>query len=47
MNAKWITGPYDHLQNQSQLIKKGFEEAGITEVLAQQLEPVDPYTDLD
>ena len=47
IHAKWIIGLYDHLRNQSQLIKKGFKETGITEDLAQDLEPADPYTDLD
>ena len=37
IHAKWIIGLYNHLQNQPQLIKKGFEEAGISEALAQEL----------
>ena len=33
VHAKWVIGLYDHLRNSSDLITKGFEKAGMTEVI--------------
>ena len=37
---------YDRLRNDPDLMKKGFEEAGITAAIEQELEPVDHFKDL-
>ena len=47
IHAQWVIGLYDYLRNKTDLIIKGFEIAGITEAINFDLEPEDPFTDLD
>ena len=47
IHAQWVIGLYDYLRNKTDLIIKGFEIAGITEAINCDLEPEDPFTDLD
>jgi len=47
IHAKWIIGLYDHLRNSTELIRKGFKQAGITEAIDMELESEDPFIDLD
>ena len=46
-NANWIIGLYDYLRNNSDCIKSSFEQAGINEALLIDLEPEDPFYDLE
>ena len=43
IHANWIMGLYDRLRNYPDLIKKDFEETGITAAIEQELEPVDSF----
>ena len=45
--AQWIIGLYDRLKNDVELTKKSFKEAGITSAIKEEIEPVDPFKDLD
>ena len=47
IHAKWVIGLYDRLRNDTDLIKKSFVEAGITAAIQEEIEPKDPYADLD
>ena len=47
IHAQWVIGLYDYLRNKTDFIIKGFEIAGITEAINFDLEPEDPFTDLD
>ena len=47
VHAMWLIGLYDHLRNQSDLIQKGFDVSGITAASASNIEPEDPFLDLD
>ena len=47
IHAQWIIGPYDRLRNDFELTKKSFKEAGITLAIEEEIEPVDPFKDLD
>lgn len=47
LQASWIIGLYDHLRNSQDIILNGFKEAGITEALELELDPEDPFADLD
>jgi len=47
IHANWLIGLYDYLCNNQDVIRKGFEEAGINEALSIELEPEDPFHDLD
>ena len=47
LHAQWISGLYDHLRNKRDLTIIGFEIAGITEAIDIELEPEDPFADLD
>ena len=47
LHARWLIGLYDHLRNQQDLIKKGFHLSGITEAISLNIEPEDPFLDLD
>ena len=47
VHARWLIGLYDHLRNQSDLIQKGFDVSGITAAIASNIEPEDPFLDLD
>ena len=43
----WFLGLYEHLLNNKQIIINGFESAGITEAVTQELPNEDPFADLD
>ena len=47
LHAHWLIGLYDHMRNNPEMIKKGFELAGINDALTTELEPEDPFEDLD
>ena len=47
IHANWIIGLYDYLRNNSDCIKSSFEQAGINEALLIDLEPEDPFYDLE
>ena len=38
---------YDHIRNKPDMITKGFEMAGIVEAINKELEPEDPFEDLE
>ena len=46
IHARWLVGLYNHLQNKPEVIRKGFEMAGIVEAVTRELEPEDPFEDL-
>ena len=46
IHARWLAGLYDHIRNKPDLIRKGFEMAGIVEAINKELEPEDPFEDL-
>ena len=41
IHARWLVGLYDHLQNKPEVIRKGFEMAGIVAAVTD-----DPFEDL-
>ena len=46
--ANWVIGLYDYLRNSpDKIVKVFFEEAEISEALSIELEPEDPFFDLD
>ena len=47
IHAFWLIGLYDYLRNKDNTIRKGFETAGIVEALNTELEPEDPFQDID
>ena len=47
IHANWLIGLYDYLRNNQDMIRKGFEEAGINEALSIELEQEDPFHDLE
>ena len=47
IHACWLIGLYDYLRNKDNTIRKGFETAGIVEALNTELEPEDPFQDID
>ena len=47
IHAQWIIGLYDRLRNDVELTKKVFKEAGITSAIEVEIEPADPFKDLD
>ena len=46
IHARWLISLYDYLRTQQEMIKKGFETAGICEALEIELESEDPFEDL-
>ena len=46
-HAQWIISLYDRWRNDVELTKKSFKEAGITSAIEEEIEPVDPFNDLD
>ena len=46
IHARWVAGLYDHIRNKPDMIRKGFEMAGIVEAINKELEPEDPFEDL-
>ena len=47
IHGRWLLGLYDHLRNNKEIIINGFESAGITEAVTQELPNEDPFADLD
>ena len=47
IHAQWLIGLYDNLRNSRDIIIKGFEQAGISEAIRQDLECEDTFADLD
>ena len=47
IHVQWILGLYDCLRSDVELTKKSFKEAGITSAIEEEIEPVDPFKDLD
>ena len=47
IHVRWLLGLYDHLRNNNKIIINGFESAGITEAVIQELPDEDPFADLD
>ena len=47
MHERWIIGLYDYIMNRPGLIMKGFNQAGITKAIESELDPLDPFADLD
>ena len=47
VQTKWLIGLYDYLWNSHEMIMKGFDMAGIGDALKGELEPEDPFNDLD
>ena len=47
IHGRWLLGLYDHLRNNKEIIINGFESAGITEAVTQELLIEDQLTDLD
>ena len=47
VHARSLIGLYDHFRNQSDLIQKGFGVLGIAAAIASNIEPEDPFLDLD
>ena len=47
IHERWLLGLYDHLWNNKEIIIKGFEGAGITEAVTQELPDEDLFIDLD
>ena len=47
IHGRWLLGLYDHLRNNKEIIINGFESAGITEAVTQELLLEDQLTDLD
>ena len=47
IHAQWIISLYNRLRNDVELTKKSFKAMGITLTIKQEIEPVDPFKDLD
>ena len=47
IHGSWLLGLHDHLRNNKEVIINGFESAGITEAVTQELPDEDPFADLD
>ena len=47
IHAKWLLGLYDHLENNSDTVIKGFARAEIKDALVMELQLEDPFADLD
>lgn len=46
IHAHWFVGLYDYLRNKPDVVRKGFEMAGIVEAVTKVLEPEDTFEDL-
>ena len=46
IHACWLVSLYDHLRNKPEVIRKGFEMAGIVEAVTKEPEPEDLFEDL-
>jgi len=46
IHARWLVGLYGYLRNKPDVVRKGFEMAGIVEAVTNVLEPEDPFEDL-
>ena len=47
IHGRWLLELYDHLRNNKKIIINGFESAGITEAVTQELPDEDPFANLD
>ena len=47
VHAKWLIGLYDYQLNSHEMIMKGCDMAGISDALKGELQPEDPFNDLD
>ena len=47
IHANWVNDLYDYLRNNPDSIKFGFEQAGVNEALLIDLEPKNPFYDLE
>ena len=47
IHGRWLLGLYEHLQNNKEIIFNGFESAGITEAVSQELLDKDSFANLD
>ena len=47
LHARRLIGLYDHLRNQPDQIKKGYDLSGIKEAISIRIETEDPFLDLD
>ena len=47
IHARWILGLYDYMLNSGDFIQKGFKIAGIDDAINLELEPEDPFEDLN
>ena len=46
IHTRRLVGLYDHLRDKPEVIRKGFEMAGIVEAVTKEVEPEDPFEDL-
>ena len=46
-HARWLLGLYDHMLNSGDIIRKGFKMAGIDDAIDLEIEPEDPFEDLN
>ena len=46
-HARWLLGLYDHMRNSGDIIRKGFKMAGIDDAIDLDIEPEDPFEDLN
>lgn len=46
IHARWLVCLYNYLRNNPDVVRKGFEMAGIVEAVTKVLEPEDPFEDL-
>ena len=47
IHGRWLLELYDHLRNNNKIVINGFESAGITEAVTQELPDEDPFANLD
>ena len=47
IHARWVIVLYDHLRNRTELIKNGFNQAGITEAVEKELDSLDLFDGSD
>ena len=46
-HARWLLGLYDHMRNSGDIIRKGVKMAGIDDAIDLDIEPEDPFDDLN
>ena len=47
IHARWLFGLYDYMLNSGDFIRKGFKLAGLDDAINLELEPEDPFDDLN